>query len=144
MKLLRTVGVMALAASASVALAAGDDILWPFDTQFPAGLYTTRSLDTRTPAPVRKICLRSAAELVYLMQGNSQCESELVQSSSDRLTVNYSCTGRAAGRTEVLRETPDLYRVESQGFNGNLPFADRIELRRIGNCPSGPSNIVRR
>lgn len=144
MKLLKTIGVMALAASASVAVAAGDDALWPFEPKFPAGLYSVRSLDTRSPAPVRKICLRSAAELVYHMQGNSQCTSELVQSSSDRLTVHYRCTGRSAGRTEVLRETPDLFRVESQGFIGDLPFADRTELRRIGNCPSSLTGPVRR
>src|SRR3546814_1169456 len=91
------------------------------------------------------LCAADAQALLRLGHGNaSGCHDRFVQPGQDRTTVTYSCAADGWGRSELRRETPELYQLDTQGIAHRQPFAFRAEARRIGSCPGTGQNLPRR
>src|SRR3546814_12378083 len=91
------------------------------------------------------LCAADAQALLRLGHGNaSGCHDRVVQPGQDRTTVTYSCAADGWGRSELRRETPELYQLDTQGIAPRQPFAFRAEARRIGSCPGTGPNLPRR
>lgn len=92
------------------------------------------TIKQRGNAPVRKICVRSGAELIQLMHQESGCNQIVVEDAATRVTVQYTCPSNGYGRTSIRRETPALVQLESQGIHDGMPFQMTAEARRTGAC----------
>lgn len=92
------------------------------------------TITARDGVPPRTICLRDPAQLVQLRHRGPACSRYLVDSTPDKVTVQYTCRGSGYGLTTVRRETPELVQIESQGIYAKRPFQFRAEARRVGSC----------
>lgn len=122
-----------LTVAAAAAPAAGLPI-----PDFQPGLYRVTPVDpdSRASEKPRFICAASPSSLLHLRHGNAAgCQNQLVQPGTNRIVVNYSCPAHGWGRSELRREIPGLYQLDTQGINGREPFAMRAEIRRVGDCP---------
>ena len=98
------------------------------------GLWQLRDLDdggARHPA----ICVADPAMLMQLQHRNSPCSRLVISSDPEGVTVHYTCPASGFGRTSLKVETPRLAQIDTQGISGSVPFAYRVEARRIGPCP---------
>lgn len=83
--------------------------------------------------PVRE-CLINLAALGQYEHRARTCKAT-TQSDTGKVTViNYTCAGSDFGRTSIKFVTPRNLRVETQGISDGLPFAYKIEARRVGEC----------
>ncbi|WP_336987495.1 DUF3617 domain-containing protein [Altererythrobacter aquiaggeris] len=82
----------------------------------------------------RKICVRTGWELIKLRHRDAGCNQQVVRSSANSVTVQYTCPGNGHGHTQLRRETASLVQIESRGIAGGLPFEVSAEARRTGNC----------
>lgn len=113
---------------------------------FTPGLYRIAPVGRDNQAdPDRKLCAATPEALIRLNHSDATgCSDRFVQPGSDRVVVTYSCPARGWGRTELRRETAELYQIDTQGFEGRIPFATRVEARRIGACDQATSIKARR
>lgn len=117
---------------------------WP---DFTPGFYrvTPVDRDSRASEKPRMLCAADAHALLRLGHGDaSGCHDRFIQPARDRMTVTYSCAAGGWGRSELRRETPELYQLDTQGIAHRQPFAFRAEARRIGSCPGNGQNPPRR
>ena len=127
----------ALAASALPVAAFAGVVASPIP-QFEPGLYRVVPVDpdSRASEKPRLICAPDADALFHLRHNDAPgCQNRLVQPGGNGAVVNYSCPARGWGRTELRRELPGLYQLDTQGISGRDPFAMRAEVRRVGDCP---------
>lgn len=98
---------------------------------FAKGQYELRFRDG---APTRRICVRSGKEFLQLGHPGIDCRSYTVADRANEVDVNYTCSGQGYGRTLVRRETRTLAQIDTQGIRGGMPYAWKIEARRMGSC----------
>lgn len=119
----------------------------PGGPDFTPGFYRVTPVDrnSRASEKPQMLCAADAQALLRLGHGNaSGCHDRFVQPGQDRTTVTYSCAADGWGRSELRRETPELYQLDTQGIAHRQPFAFRAEARRIGSCPGTGQNLPRR
>lgn len=89
----------------------------------------------RDGSTAKKICVRSGLELIQLRHSNAtNCSRYVVDDDPSKVSVQYTCRGNGYGRTNIRRETGSLVQIQSQGFEGGLPFQFDAEARRTGAC----------
>jgi hypothetical protein len=113
---------------------------------FTPGAYriTPVDPDSRATEKPQTLCAADANALLRFRHGGSaMCQDQLVQPEKDRTTVTYSCAADGWGRTELRREIPGLYQIDTQGIANRQPFALRAEARLVGECPA-PVHSARR
>ena len=79
-------------------------------------------------------CLPDAELMLTGKRPAAQCAFTVITDSEDAAVVTYRCAGGRSGRTAIRRDVAGLYTVDAQGLESALPFADRSEWRRTGNC----------
>ncbi len=85
--------------------------------------------------PLPPVCLTSAERILLGSHGGARgCGFTVVRDGPDAAGVTYVCEGGRQGRTDLRRDTADVYTVYAQGLADKHPFANRSEWRRIGNC----------
>jgi len=84
-------------------------------------------------APV-SVCLRRPDALLLGGRPDSSCRFSTIQDAANAAAVTYQCTEGRQGRTDLRRDTADLYTVDAQGLDGGRPFAGRTEWQRVGSC----------
>lgn len=83
---------------------------------------------------LRQLCMRSPADLLQIMHGNTQCEHFVMDSSARGATIRYTCPSHGHGRTAISIDTPRVINLETQGVMDGSPFSERFEGRRTGAC----------
>jgi hypothetical protein len=119
----------AVAAAGAAAQAQGAAL--PVLSRLEPGLWELRSLGGR--ARFDPVCLGDRGALVQLQHRRTRCTRAVVAQARDRLEVRYNCPA-AFGQTTIRVEGPRLARIESEGVDNGMPFAFRVEARRIGRC----------
>ena len=130
----RASAAIILSASAAVAASAGSaatEAELPVLGRLERGLWQLRSL-TGVGA-MEAVCLGDRGVLAQLRHRSLDCRRSVVASRRDVVEIRYSCAA-GFGQSTVRAETPRLARVESQGVDNGVPFALRVEARRIGPC----------
>ncbi len=64
----------------------------------------------------------------------SGCTFTVIEDGPSEAVVTYKCPTGRSGRTALRRDAGGLYTIDAQGIANNLPFGDRTEWRRLGNC----------
>lgn len=83
--------------------------------------------------PVRE-CIAKLASLAQYEHRTRSCKATTL-SDSDKVTViNYTCGANDFGRTSIKVITPRNLKIDTQGISDGLPFAYKIEARRVGEC----------
>jgi len=95
------------------------------------GMWQLRSLEGG--GAMGAICLGDRGLLAQLRHRSEACSRSVVASAQDMVEIRYSCRA-AIGQSTIRAETSRLARVESQGVDNGIPFAFRIEARRVGAC----------
>jgi len=99
--------------------------------QMDAGKWELRSRDSGT---VRQLCLGNRRNAVQLMHRDNACDWVVLEDAAASLTVQYTSRGHGYGRTHIRRETARLVQIETQGIANGVPFDERVEGRRSGDC----------
>jgi hypothetical protein len=81
-----------------------------------------------------RVCLDDGRRLIQLRHRGSTCTRQVVEDSSNAVTVQYTCRGQGYGRTTIRRETSRLVQIDTQGIADGMPFAFAAEARRVGDC----------
>lgn len=81
-------------------------------------------------------CLADPAILTQWEHRKAQCTRVVLNGTSDRSDVQYTCPAGGFGTSKVQVLTPRSVRIESQGISGGLPFGYTIHARRVGECPA--------
>jgi hypothetical protein len=121
--------LMALAAVAAGAAAPRTEL--PVLGRLEAGLWQLRSLEGSRR--LGSICLGDRGLLAQLRHRGQNCSRSVVASARDMVEIRYNCRA-GFGQSVIRAETSRLARVESQGVDNGVPFAFRIEARRVGRC----------
>lgn len=121
---------LAAAVAASAGAAAAEAEL-PVLGRLEPGLWQLRSLTGG--GAMEPVCLGDRGVLAQLRHRALDCRRSVVASRRDVVEIRYSCAA-GFGQSTVRAETPRLARVESQGLDNGVPFAFRVEARRIGPC----------
>jgi len=95
------------------------------------GRWLASMVGGRTGAP---ICLKDPEALLMGGRPKPGCTYTIIEDRPIQATVTYSCPGGRTGHTVLRRDAGNIYTVDAQGVDGGLPFGDRAEWRRIGNC----------
>lgn len=114
---------------------------------FQPGLYQITPVDRESPAAEKPLtlCLADINALIRMRHsGAPHCHDRFVQPGPDRSIIIYSCSSHGWGRTEIRPRTSNRYLLDTQGIQGNEPFALRAEARRIGDCAATRQNSFRR
>lgn len=101
-----------------------------------AGLWELRDLDNRGE-PIESVCVADPNILMQIQHRNSPCSRLVIGNGPEAATVHYTCPAQGFGRTSIRVETPRLARIDTQGISSGIPFAYRLEARRLGPCPGG-------
>jgi hypothetical protein len=117
------------AAAAAVAASATQTEL-PVLGRLEPGLWQLRSL---SGGSMGAICLGDRGMLAQLRHRALACRRSVVASGEDMVEIRYTCPD-ALGQSTIRAETSRLARVESQGIDNGVPFAFRVEARRVGAC----------
>jgi len=115
--------------AAPVAVAVSDTVL----ARMEAGLWEVRTLGDGAAAP-QSICVADTALLMQLQHGQAACSQRVVSNDDKGVTVQYSCPANGFGHSSLRMETPRLAKIDTQGIVGKVPFAQRVEVRRLGEC----------
>ena len=99
-----------------------------------SGLWQLRAVGGGNPAPVDKICVGDRARFTQIQHGDSVCARYVTRTTSNTVTVSYSCRGQGQGLTTIRKESDKLIHIKSQGIRNNSPFSFSVEARRTGNC----------
>ena len=62
------------------------------------------------------------------------CVHTIVEDTTERATVAYSCRGLGSGRTTIVKDNRNHFTIDAQGIRGREPFAVRQEFKRVGDC----------
>jgi hypothetical protein len=81
-----------------------------------------------------RICVRNGRELIQIRHRRNTCTTQVLEDGASNVTVEYSCPGNGFGRTSIRRETAQLVQINTQGFEGGVPFHFNAEARRVGGC----------
>jgi len=127
----RRVGATIILSAAAAAAAATQTEL-PVLGRLEAGLWQLRSLEGG--GALGAICLGDRGQLAQLRHRALDCRRSVVASGRDMVEIRYTCPA-GVGQSTIRAETSRLARVESQGIDNGVPFAFRIEARRVGACP---------
>lgn len=84
-------------------------------------------------APV-SMCLQSPDLLLLAGRANASCRFSTIEDATNAAVVTYQCSEGRQGRTELRRDTAELYTINTQGLEGGRPFAGRTEWKRLGSC----------
>jgi len=95
------------------------------------GRWLASMVGGRTAAP---ICLKDPEALLAGGRPKPGCTYSIIEDRPTQATVTYRCPGGRTGHTVVRRDAGNIYTVDAQGVDDGLPFGDRAEWRRIGNC----------
>lgn len=124
---------MALLASLLLATAAAQtplpEVLGP--ASFRPGLWESNPvgrLDRK-----QRACIIDPARVV-ISGSTDGCTRRVLNQAGDAATLTWTCPD-GNGRTDVRRSDTDSFTLVLQGVRGKLPFNDRIEMRRVGDCP---------
>ncbi len=79
-------------------------------------------------------CLADPAPMLTGARPAQECQFRTISDGPNTAIVTYRCTGGRSGRTAIRRDAGGLFVVDAQGLAGGLPFADRTEWRRTGDC----------
>lgn len=106
---------------------------------FPAGLYAISA--TRGGGPALRQCLASPELILF---GNPSgappgCRLTVVEDTTDRAILSWSCSNGSSGRSEVRRDHAGLFVSQIQGVSGRLPYVLRRSFLLIGPCPADQS-----
>jgi hypothetical protein len=96
------------------------------------GQWDLHSRDSGEP-PVR-LCIHDGLSLIQLKHQGQTCRQFVVEDTTDRVSIAYSCPRTGHGRTVIRVETPRLVQIDSQGVADGYPFALDMEGRRTGAC----------
>lgn len=119
----------ALAAAAAGAAAPRTEL--PVLGRLEPGLWQLRSLEGG--GAMGSICLGDRGQLAQLRHRGQRCGRSVVASARDMVEIRYNCRA-GFGQSVIRAETSRLARVESQGVDNGVPFAFRVEARRVGRC----------
>ncbi len=96
-----------------------------------AGLWRVTAVGGQ-PAPAQ--CMVDPGALLLAGRRGNGCQYSVIQDDPGGGVVTYRCGDGRQGRTEVRRDTGDLFTVDAQGVEGGRPFASRTEWKRAGSC----------
>lgn len=99
--------------------------------QLNAGRWELRS---RESGAVQQLCVGERRNAVQLRHRDLACDWVVLEDAAASLTVQYTCRGHGYGRTHIRRESAQLIQVETQGIADGVPFDERVEGRRAGDC----------
>lgn len=80
------------------------------------------------------ICLRQPDALLLAGRPDASCRFSTIHDAPNAAAVTYRCAEGRQGRTDLRRDTAELYTIDAQGTDAGRPFAGRSEWRRIGAC----------
>jgi hypothetical protein len=127
----RSSGAAIILSAAAAAAAAATQTELPVLGRLEPGLWQLRSLEGG--GAMGAVCLGDRGLLAQLRHRAQVCPRSVVASGQDMVEIRYSCPA-AVGQTTIRTETSRLARVETQGIDNGVPFAFRVEARRIGPC----------
>jgi hypothetical protein len=84
--------------------------------------------------PAAAQCVADPGALLLAGRPANGCQFSVIEDEPGSGVVTYRCSDGRQGRTEVRRDTGDLFTVDAQGVEGGRPFASRTEWRRAGSC----------
>lgn len=79
-------------------------------------------------------CLAAPDAMLFNGGSANSCKVTVISDDGPKGAISYSCADGRSGRTDVRRDNEDSYLVDAQGVAGGLPFATRIDWRRVGAC----------
>lgn len=79
-------------------------------------------------------CLDVPVVLLLGGRADAACRFSVIANHPEAASVTYQCADGRQGRTEIRRDTADVYTVDAQGVEAGRPFADRSEWTRLGAC----------
>lgn len=92
------------------------------------------TLNYRDGRPSTKVCVRSGLELLQLRHPRSNCSRFVVDDTPAKLALQYKCSSKGYGRTNIRRETNSLVQIDSHGMVSGRPYEFAAEARRTGTC----------
>jgi hypothetical protein len=105
------------------------------------GLWQVRALDGGTPT--QSMCVADPAMLMQLQHGQAACSRRIVAADERGVTIHYTCPANGFGRTSLRLDTPRMAKIETQGIIGKIPFEQRVEIQRMGECPAAKTTAPR-
>jgi hypothetical protein len=100
-------------------------------SDWQAGRWQAGMIGGRTGRP---LCLASPETLVAGGRPRPGCSYTILENTESNATITYTCPAGRTGRTTIRRDALNIYTIDAQGIDSNLPFGDRAEWRRIGSC----------
>lgn len=82
-------------------------------------------------------CIMSPESLMHVgleAADGKSCVHTIVEDTTERATVAYSCRGLGSGRTTIVKDNRNHFTIDAQGIRGREPFAVRQEFKRVGDC----------
>jgi hypothetical protein len=109
-----------------------------FDKSEP-GLWELSGIEG-SKVPVR-VCIADLSELARVEHRGRACQQRAIKDTVHSVTITYECAGSDFGRSQIDYVTSKNFRIHSQGIAGGLPFAHKVQARRLGDCEpkSAPS-----
>ena len=96
------------------------------------GLWELSGVEGRK-APFR-VCVTDLAELARIEHRGQSCKQTVVRQAAGTITYNYNCSATDFGRSKMDSVTTNNIRIDTQGISGSLPFAHKVQARRVGDC----------
>lgn len=106
--------------------------------QLQPGQWTLRDLDG---GPSESICLADPSALLQIQHRAAPCTRMVLASDAHGATVHYTCPANGFGRTALRVQTPRVAKIDTQGIADSIPFAQRLEARRTGDCGGGGQKL---
>lgn len=125
----RVAAAVALAFSSGLAVAAAPAVLGKSRT----GLWELDGIEG-SKAP-KRMCFTDLADLARLQHPARKCTQRAIRETDSSVTFDYQCSGSDFGQTKLDWVTSQSFRIHTQGISGGLPFAYKVQARRIGECP---------
>lgn len=128
----RTIFVSAMSAAIAAATAVAASAAPSVFARSEAGLWELSGLSgTRAPA---RMCLTDLSQLAQVEHRGKACMQRVIRDTESKLSVSYECGSGDFGRSDIEFVTARNLRIVSQGISGGLPFAHKVQARRVGEC----------
>jgi hypothetical protein len=128
-------GLLIVAAAGSGAVAYAQDSSLSIIESIERGMWQFRLLGgSAATSPVGQLCVGDVSRLAQLQHGITDCDHYVVRTTSNSVTVSYSCKGQGQGLTTIRKESGKLIQIQSQGIRNNAPFSFSVEARKTGSC----------
>ncbi len=98
---------------------------------FQPGRWQAKALGTDAG---ENLCLMSPEPMLTARHQGQGCSFNSISDGASGAVVTWRCRTGQSGRTALRRDTADIYVVDAQGLDSNLPFSSRTEWRRQGSC----------